>query len=228
MPFKAFISYSHGADSLFAQALQSALHRFAKPFYRPRAIHVFRDKTELSANPALWPSIEKALRESEWLILLASAGAARSVWVQREIATWLELHQGPSAGPERTAPAGTSHAGSGGRRPGSPAERSSTASRSRWPPCPKRARRRSRGSGIGRPTPDLCPTHRLPGFGRRAGAWTPGPPRPRRRHRAGDRDRSKCFSLQRHSWQKAFGSTCVQAAVIDSRMILLSNPGRSR
>lgn len=94
MPYKAFLSYSHVADSLFAPALQSALHRFARPFYRLRALQIFRDQTELSANPALWPSIEEALRESEWLILLASPGAARSPWVQREIETWLELHQG--------------------------------------------------------------------------------------------------------------------------------------
>jgi hypothetical protein len=38
--YKAFISYSHSADDKLAPALQSALHRFAKPFYRLRAIRV--------------------------------------------------------------------------------------------------------------------------------------------------------------------------------------------
>jgi hypothetical protein len=44
MSYKAFLSYSHAADGKLAPALQSALHRFAKPWYRKRAIKVFRDK----------------------------------------------------------------------------------------------------------------------------------------------------------------------------------------
>jgi WD40 repeat protein len=90
MNYKAFISYSHAADGRLAPAVQSALHRFAKPWYRLRAIRVFRDKTTLAATPALWPSIEKALGESEFFLLLASPEAASSPWVQREIAFWIE------------------------------------------------------------------------------------------------------------------------------------------
>jgi hypothetical protein len=87
--YKAFISYSHAADGKLAPALQSALHRFAKPWYRLRAIRVFRDKTTLALTPALWPAIEKALSESEYFILLASPQAAESPWVQQEIDYWL-------------------------------------------------------------------------------------------------------------------------------------------
>ena len=87
--YKAFISYSHAADGKLAPGLQSALHRFAKPWYRLRAIHVFRDKTSLSLTPALWPSIEKALDASEYFILMASPDAAASHWVQQEIEHWL-------------------------------------------------------------------------------------------------------------------------------------------
>lgn len=90
MPYAAFLSYSHAADGKLCPALQSALHRFAKPWYRLRAIRVFRDQTSLSANPALWPAIEKALSESEYFILLASAQSAQSVWVGREISWWLK------------------------------------------------------------------------------------------------------------------------------------------
>lgn len=90
MNYKAFISYSHAADGRLAPAIQSALHRFAKPWYRLRAIRVFRDKTTLAATPTLWPSIEKALGESEFFLLLASPEAAASPWVQREIAFWIE------------------------------------------------------------------------------------------------------------------------------------------
>ena len=36
MAYDAFISYSHAADGQLAPAIQSALHRLAKPFYRMR------------------------------------------------------------------------------------------------------------------------------------------------------------------------------------------------
>ena len=40
--YKAFISYSHAVDGKLAPALHGALHRFAKPWYRPRALRVKR------------------------------------------------------------------------------------------------------------------------------------------------------------------------------------------
>ena len=39
---------------------------------------VFRDQTDLGVSPDLWPSVEQALSESEYLILLASLNAAES------------------------------------------------------------------------------------------------------------------------------------------------------
>lgn len=90
MLYTSFISYSHTADAKLAPALQSALHSFAKPWYRLRSMRVFRDKTNLAANPALWPSIESALSESEYFLLLASPQAAQSPWVEREIKWWLQ------------------------------------------------------------------------------------------------------------------------------------------
>lgn len=90
MPYKAFLSYSHSEDAKLAPVLQGALHHFAKPWYRLRKVQVFRDKTSLSATPALWPSIEKALSQSEYFLLLASPGSASSHWVEREVGWWLE------------------------------------------------------------------------------------------------------------------------------------------
>jgi hypothetical protein len=92
--FDAFISYSHAIDDQLAPKLQSGLQRFAKPWYRMRAIRVFRDDASLSANPALWSSIQEALDTSRAFILLASPAAAQSPWVTREIEHWLA---GPSA-----------------------------------------------------------------------------------------------------------------------------------
>ncbi len=88
--YKAFMSYSHAADDRLAPALQSALHRFGKPWYRLRVFSIFRDKASLSANPALWPAIEAALSQSEYFLLLASPAAAQSAWVEREVLWWLD------------------------------------------------------------------------------------------------------------------------------------------
>ena len=59
--YDAFISYSHAKDKPIAAALQSVVQRLGKPWYRRRALRVFRDDTSLSATPELWPSIEQAL-----------------------------------------------------------------------------------------------------------------------------------------------------------------------
>jgi WD40 repeat protein len=90
--YDAFVSYSHAVDGRLAPALQGALQRFSKPWYRLRALRVFRDNASLAANPGLWSSIEQALERSRWFVLLASPGAARSPWVAREIDTWLRRH----------------------------------------------------------------------------------------------------------------------------------------
>ena len=87
--YRAFISYSHAADGKLAPTLQSGLHRFAKPWYRLRAIRVFRDEASLSANPALWQSIVQALSSSDWFVLLASPESASSEWVGKEVSYWL-------------------------------------------------------------------------------------------------------------------------------------------
>ena len=89
MSYDAFISYSHAADGQLAPALQSGLQRLAKPWYRVRALRVFRDESALSANPQLWTSIQRALDESDWFVLLASPQAADSEWVNRELEYWL-------------------------------------------------------------------------------------------------------------------------------------------
>jgi WD40 repeat protein len=91
--YDAFISYSHRLDQLGPQ-LQSGLQRFAKPWYRLRALRVFCDTANLSANPGLWESIEEALSNSRWFLLLTSADAAQSHWVNREVEWWL-AHRSP-------------------------------------------------------------------------------------------------------------------------------------
>ncbi|HET9517112.1 MAG TPA: TIR domain-containing protein, partial [Actinoplanes sp.] len=90
MTFNGFISYSHAADGRLAPAIQQGLHRLAKPWHRRRALWVFRDQTGLSVTPALWKSIQDALDNSEYFVLLASPEAARSQWVNREVTHWTD------------------------------------------------------------------------------------------------------------------------------------------
>lgn len=91
MKYNAFISYSHAADGRMAPALQSALERFAKPWYKLRNLNIFRDEASLSASPHLWSNIQKALDGSEYLIYMASPESAASKWVSKEIEYWLEI-----------------------------------------------------------------------------------------------------------------------------------------
>jgi WD40 repeat protein len=93
--YDAFLSYSHAADGRLAPELQAALQSVAKPWYRRRALRVFRDRTSLSATPELWPSIERALARSRFFIVLASPEAAASPWIDREVGWW-RVHRSPS------------------------------------------------------------------------------------------------------------------------------------
>jgi WD40 repeat protein len=94
--FAAFISYSHKADQALATALHGALHRFAKPWNRLRAVRIARDKATMDAASNLWGTIARHVDDSEHLILLASTASARSPWVPREIEQFLRTH-----GPDR-------------------------------------------------------------------------------------------------------------------------------
>jgi tetratricopeptide (TPR) repeat protein len=87
--YDAFISYSHAKDKPIATALQSVVQRLGKPWYRRRALRLFRDDTTLTATPHLWPTIARALHESRYFILLASPESAKSKWVNQEVTHWL-------------------------------------------------------------------------------------------------------------------------------------------
>jgi WD40 repeat protein len=97
--YDAFISYSHAADDLLAPRLQAGLQRFAKPWWKRRALRIFRDESSLSANPHLWSSITDALDGSDWFVLLLSPEAATSEWVNQEVEYWVA-----NKDPERIIP----------------------------------------------------------------------------------------------------------------------------
>lgn len=86
--FDAFISYSHDPDLPLAQRLQRAIATVGNPGYRRARRAVFRDETELGYSPDLQASLVAALRDSRWLLVLASARALRSPWVRAELELW--------------------------------------------------------------------------------------------------------------------------------------------
>ena len=90
--YNAFISYSHSADTELAARLQTALEKFAKPWYKIRNLNIFRDESNLEATPHLWENIRKAMDKSDYFVLLASPESAKSSWVEKEINHWLESH----------------------------------------------------------------------------------------------------------------------------------------
>lgn len=100
--YKAFISHSH-ADRRWAKWMHERLERYriprslrrAYPALSPKIGTVFKDREELGTSPDLGETIRAALRESEFLIVLASSDAAGSRWVNEEIRYFLDLH-GPS------------------------------------------------------------------------------------------------------------------------------------
>ena len=91
----AFVSYARSNSERTAIAVQRGLQRFARPWNQRRAVRIFRDDSAMSTNPALWSAIEAGLSASGHLILLLSPAAAASVYVEKEVAWWLD-HKGPA------------------------------------------------------------------------------------------------------------------------------------
>ncbi len=90
MRYDAFVLYNQTADGRLAESVVKELQRFAKPWYKQRALRIFRDSSDLSASPRLWENIEKGLAESEYLLVMAAPNSAASKWCQKEISYWID------------------------------------------------------------------------------------------------------------------------------------------
>ncbi len=98
--YKAFISYSH-QDEKFGSWLHKQLENYKIPKqlkedypHLPKKLFpIFRDIYELSAGDDLKVEIDKALRNSDALILLCSPKSAKSEWVNKEIIDFKKLHK---------------------------------------------------------------------------------------------------------------------------------------
>lgn len=87
--YRAFISYSRNPDRWLAATIAQTLESLARPWYRPRAIRIFCDTKSFVPAGNLREKIYAKLRESEFLIVLASHGARNSFWVEQEVEYWL-------------------------------------------------------------------------------------------------------------------------------------------
>lgn len=102
--YRAFISYSH-ADEAWARWLMRRLETYRVPRrlvgsdgahgrIDARLGAFFRDRDELTASGDLGATIREALAASEWLIVLCSPAAARSRWVDAEVAAFRAAGRG--------------------------------------------------------------------------------------------------------------------------------------
>lgn len=95
--YNAFISYRHHPDDIkVAEDIHRRLERFKIPKAIKKrgsgALRLFRDKEELPVTSSLSSDIYRALENSDYLIVICSPHTKESVWVQREIETFLQTH----------------------------------------------------------------------------------------------------------------------------------------
>ena len=100
--YRAFLSYSH-ADKAWADWLHRRLETYRLPAAMvgrespsgpipARLAPIFRDRDELAAATDLSTEIDAALAQSMFLVVVCSPAAARSRWIDEEIAAFKRLH----------------------------------------------------------------------------------------------------------------------------------------
>ncbi|WP_063052248.1 TIR domain-containing protein [Nocardia arthritidis] len=87
--YGAFLSYSGDRDRALLPAVQNAIEKLPRPWYRPPRMRIFLDYSGISIGPELRGKIVAGLSRSKWLVVIASPEAAQSKWVDREIEWWL-------------------------------------------------------------------------------------------------------------------------------------------
>ena len=97
--YNAFISYRHAPEDIkIASEVQKSLERFKIPpaIQQKTGIkrfeRVFRDKEELPITADLNDDIDEAIKNSDNLIVICSTRTNESIWVRKEIETFLKYH----------------------------------------------------------------------------------------------------------------------------------------
>ncbi|MBO4687648.1 MAG: toll/interleukin-1 receptor domain-containing protein [Clostridiales bacterium] len=96
--YDAFISYKHcDPDQKIAERLQKKLESYRLPKEvqkktgKSRLQRVFRDESELAVAENLSEEIERAIRQSEYLICICSPQYLTSPWCMQELETFLKI-----------------------------------------------------------------------------------------------------------------------------------------
>ena len=95
--YNAFISYRHHPEDI---RVATQIHRLLEHYRIPKTLkkqgkeiqRLFRDKEELPITSNLSDDINRALANSDYLIVICSVHTRESTWVQREIETFLKTH----------------------------------------------------------------------------------------------------------------------------------------
>jgi hypothetical protein len=83
MEYDAFLCYAHGEKEV-TTAIQKGLHQIGRRRVgQLRALRVFRDDTNLTANRDLWGKITNALDRSRFMVVVLSPRSAASPWGQQ-------------------------------------------------------------------------------------------------------------------------------------------------
>ena len=97
--YNAFISYKHAPlDNKVAAEIEKQLERYhiPKKIQKKTGVkkieRIFRDKDELPITSDLTDTINEALLNSDYLIVLCSRSTHLSTWVEREIRLFLQTH----------------------------------------------------------------------------------------------------------------------------------------
>ena len=90
MKYDAFLSYPHKSGMRLSIKVQEALQLIAKPWFKSKALNIFRDETNLSTSPHLWKDIEKALASSEHFIIIGTEDTSKSKWILEEVNYWVK------------------------------------------------------------------------------------------------------------------------------------------
>lgn len=92
--YNAFISYSH-KDKSYAAVIQKSIETLGLPFYKSWQpdVSIFRDERKMPLSGSLTGQIITGLKQSEYLIVIASKNSANSTWVREEILNWHKLNK---------------------------------------------------------------------------------------------------------------------------------------
>lgn len=94
--FDAFISYARSASTEETRALKDGLEQYNRNWNSARSTKVFLDDSSMSGAASLEDTITTALSDTRWMIVVLSEAAAKSPWVDTEVAWWLD-NRGPNS-----------------------------------------------------------------------------------------------------------------------------------